>query len=291
MADIIKKKILIVEDEVGLTEILKSFIEERRDGYEVYLAYDGEEGLRMINDLALDLIILDMKMPRVGGIEVYKHITAKDGHTKIPVLICTARDELEDFFNDIEAAGFINKPIDMGLMLNEVDRIISGKEKPIIFLMDPVDRGESRKMKTIMRKQGYKIVDIRDITMFRTAISDHRPELLIVGYEQKDMKGEEFIKSVRKILFSLPEDEEQLFSLKTLPILVYTTSDNNYKEKALNAGATSYMGKLESAESFIKIIKTALLEDEREREIKRIMGSSEGPKDKPKISDLGMFGM
>ena len=67
-----KKKILIVEDEASLHESLGEFLSA--EGFEVLNAYDGEEGLLKTNEIKPDLIILDLKMPKMNGIEFLKKI-------------------------------------------------------------------------------------------------------------------------------------------------------------------------------------------------------------------------
>lgn len=66
------KKILIVEDEKSLAQAYQTILEKH--GYQVQLAYDGEEALELIEKTAVDLILLDINMPKMNGLEMLKHL-------------------------------------------------------------------------------------------------------------------------------------------------------------------------------------------------------------------------
>ena len=86
------KKILVVEDEKPLTEALRSKLEH--EGFEVYVAKNGEEGITMLNDDEFDLVLLDLLMPKIDGFGVLEEIKKK--HLKVPVFIQTNFDEPSD---------------------------------------------------------------------------------------------------------------------------------------------------------------------------------------------------
>ncbi len=82
-----KKSILIIEDEQSVAAFIKQGLNEA--GYEVYLAYNGEQGLELIQQKAIDLIILDVILPGTDGIEVARQIR-KSGFTQVPILMLSA---------------------------------------------------------------------------------------------------------------------------------------------------------------------------------------------------------
>jgi len=80
-----EKKILIIEDEKILLELLqKKLIDE---GYEVFIAHNGEEGLRVMRKIKPDLILLDIVMPKVDGFEVMETMLKDEKLKNIPVVI------------------------------------------------------------------------------------------------------------------------------------------------------------------------------------------------------------
>lgn len=126
-----KKIILVIDDDPDLTEIIKAVL--IGTGYEVTTACDGLEGLERLKNITPHLIVLDMNMPRMNGISFYHEIMKGNaGKTKYPVLILTARANLEEFFKDMDVDGFMTKPFEIDQLVKEVGIIISKRypEKP-----------------------------------------------------------------------------------------------------------------------------------------------------------------
>ena len=82
-----KKHILIVEDEEHLAEALAHNLQF--EGYTTTVAYDGEEGLRLAQSIQFDLIVLDIMMPKLDGLEVCRRIRTTG--SRVPVLFLTAK--------------------------------------------------------------------------------------------------------------------------------------------------------------------------------------------------------
>jgi len=124
-----KKTILVVDDEAALVELIK--IRLTKAGYEVLTAGNGKEALEILHDIAPDLIILDINMPVMGGVELYHRIYEKTGHhPQYPVIFLTVREEMEEMFtHDLEAAGFIPKPFKFDHLMSEIERVLKGLEK------------------------------------------------------------------------------------------------------------------------------------------------------------------
>lgn len=93
-----KKKILIVEDDGILQKALQEFLLE--DGFEVFGALDGEEGLEMAKGKNPDLILLDIILPKKDGYEVLKELKLDENTKKIPVVLLTNLGSI----NDVEKA-------------------------------------------------------------------------------------------------------------------------------------------------------------------------------------------
>jgi two-component system alkaline phosphatase synthesis response regulator PhoP len=103
-----KKHILIVEDEEHLAEALAHNLQF--EGYTTTVAYDGEEGLRLAQSIQFDLIILDIMMPKLDGLEVCRRIRATGN--RVPVLFLTARSSDADRLLGLKvgADDYIAKP-------------------------------------------------------------------------------------------------------------------------------------------------------------------------------------
>ncbi len=102
------ERILIVEDEKLLRWSLRERLE--REGYEVYEAATGQEGLALADDPGMDMLLLDHRLPDITGIEVLRKLTSN--HADVPVILMTAYSTLETAVEAIKLGAFdyINKP-------------------------------------------------------------------------------------------------------------------------------------------------------------------------------------
>ena len=133
-----QKKILLIDDELDLQQLVKIALKSK--GYHIETANNGIEGLARLETFKPDLIILDMNMPKMGGLEFYQKICDEFNQPQHPVLVLTARANMEELFKEFNIDGFMSKPFDVENLLEEVDTIIkkkSGIVKPI-----RISRGE-----------------------------------------------------------------------------------------------------------------------------------------------------
>ena len=89
-----KPRILIIEDERGLTDVLTYNL--HREGYETVVAHDGQEGLRKAQTNPPDLILLDLMLPGMDGLEVCRQLRASKQTSRVPILMLTAKGEETD---------------------------------------------------------------------------------------------------------------------------------------------------------------------------------------------------
>ena len=102
-----KGKILIIEDEVSLARFIE--LELTFEGYEVSVSHDGREGYEMFESQNFDLILLDLMLPGIDGIEICKRIRKI---SNVPVIILTAKDDVSDKVAGLDsgASDYITKP-------------------------------------------------------------------------------------------------------------------------------------------------------------------------------------
>lgn len=113
-------RILIVDDDVGMTDLLKLHL--RREGLEIETAADAVIALRSIMKELPDLILLDVEMPYMGGLEVLKALKS-DPHSKSrPVIVLTSRTDDETYTEakKLGADAFLNKPVSKERLMQEV---------------------------------------------------------------------------------------------------------------------------------------------------------------------------
>lgn len=116
--------VLVVDDVPDNVEILQLRLESQ--GYEVITAGDGEEGLATVRDKLPDLVLLDIQMPKLDGIEAVKQLKADPSLPFIPVIMVTARADAKDVVAGIEAGGddYLTKPVDQAALMARVKAML-----------------------------------------------------------------------------------------------------------------------------------------------------------------------
>ncbi|MCM8831490.1 MAG: response regulator [Candidatus Omnitrophica bacterium] len=115
-------KILVVDDEERIVDIIEKFLSLQ--GFSVIRAVGGEEALKILDiDTKIDLMILDMKMPKINGMDVIKKIKASDKN--FPILILTGSIDAEKYLVELKQFGFderniLHKPIDFSELLERI---------------------------------------------------------------------------------------------------------------------------------------------------------------------------
>lgn len=117
-------QILVIEDEPDILTLIHKIL--TANGFEVIRASTGEEGLVLASKLNPDLIILDIVMPGLSGLEVLRLLKSKKTTKEVPVIIVSAlnRDIDRQYANDYGADAYIAKPFNIHDILTEVDRLM-----------------------------------------------------------------------------------------------------------------------------------------------------------------------
>jgi len=121
-------KILIIEDEAAIRRVLTKIISEENEAYQVENAEDGLRGVEMISKSDFDLVLCDIKMPKMDGVEVLEKI--KKLKPEIPVVMISGHGDLDTAVNTMRLGAFdyISKPPDLNRLLNTVRNALDRKE-------------------------------------------------------------------------------------------------------------------------------------------------------------------
>ena len=142
-------RILVVDDEVDLAWALRQSLTD--EGYEVSLAHDGTEALAAIAGQRPDLIILDIKMPGMNGLEVCRRLRRDPSCAAVPILFLTVRSGIHDRIEGLDegADDYLSKPFDLGELKARV-RALLRRAQPVPQLdsaqedrLDVVQAGET----------------------------------------------------------------------------------------------------------------------------------------------------
>lgn len=124
------EKVLVVDDDAATVDLVKAYLQ--RDGYRVLVAYDGHEALRLAREGRLDLIVLDLMLPGIDGLEICRTLRAE---SDVPIIMLTARTTDQDKLTGLGlgADDYVTKPFDpreLAARVKAVLRRLPGERGP-----------------------------------------------------------------------------------------------------------------------------------------------------------------
>ena len=167
-------RILIIEDEEAIRRVLVKILSEENASYELFEASDGVSGLNMVKNNNFDLILCDIKMPKMDGVEVLENIKKIKEH--IPIVMISGHGDLETAISTMRlgAYDYISKPPDLNRLLNTVRNALDRQK--LIF--------ENKKLKQIISKKYEMVGDSESMLHIKSIIDKVAPtnaRILVTG--------------------------------------------------------------------------------------------------------------
>lgn len=122
-------KILVVDDDPAVRRLLSQALE--LEGYSVVIASDGEEALRELPGAAPEVVVLDIMMPRMNGLDVLERIRRDPATATLPVILLTARSSKEDVWDGWQRGVdyYMTKPFDVEELLRFIQHVLEGGDR------------------------------------------------------------------------------------------------------------------------------------------------------------------
>lgn len=202
-----KKKILVIDDEEVLRHNVCYMFKVK--GYEAEGASDGLDALEKLKTYTPDLIILDLNMPRMDGIEFYKNLRGSNEKTPIPVLVLTARANMESLFRDLDVDGFMPKPFEIDDLLRESETILrknigrilieESEEHRAARVLIVEDSDELlKKISFVLLSSGFIINAARSGASAMVSVKLDVPDLMLIKMKLKDISGDVVIAKLKQ---------------------------------------------------------------------------------------------
>lgn len=121
-----KAKIVVADDDLDLCELLEMKL--RQSNYDVFTAMDGVQALEAVRTVRPSLVILDIMMPLMSGMEVLRHLKAESATADIPIILMTAKRQESDVNSGfaLGVVDYIVKPFNLKDLVLQVQSVISG---------------------------------------------------------------------------------------------------------------------------------------------------------------------
>ncbi len=206
-----KRKILVVDDKADIREFVQMVLEE--SGYEVLLAQDGEECLRLIAEKRPDMLITDVMMPKKSGFHMLQELRQRDDAVaRMPVLVMTASMNVRQLFDEWKIEGFIQKPFTSADFLAKVEdcwkqrpvadkaTVTREKASPDSLVLVAGEEGVViDKIKSFVESIGHTVLVRQDENKILELAKDLMPEMILVQYRTGE-EGQAAVRIYRRLL-------------------------------------------------------------------------------------------
>lgn len=120
------KKILLIDDEPDFCHFVKANL-EMMGNYKVLIAPNGIQGIKDAVENKPDVILLDIMMPGIDGLEILKRLKANQNTMAIQVIMLTAKDDEDSKVKAVESYcdGYLTKPVEMNVLKSKIDNVVS----------------------------------------------------------------------------------------------------------------------------------------------------------------------
>lgn len=185
-----KKSILVVDDEEDILELIGHHL--TREGFQVTTATNGENAVKAITQKPPDLILLDLMLPGIDGLEVCRILKKENKTADIPIIMLTAKGEESDIITGLElgADDYITKPFSMKVLIARIHAISRRKNRP------PMDKNTVIRIHDLMINPGRHEVLIKGKPVEMT-FSELRILHLLAGRPGWVMTREQIVDAVR----------------------------------------------------------------------------------------------
>ena len=145
-----RKKVILIEDEVKLARFVE--LELRYEGYDVTVCHDGREGLQMVTDGNYDMILLDLMLPGLTGIEICRRVRK---FSNVPIIMLTAKDETMDKVAGLDSGAddYLTKPFAIEELLARMrvafKHAHAGGAKKVILEVQGLEIDTDKRMVTV----------------------------------------------------------------------------------------------------------------------------------------------
>jgi CheY-like chemotaxis protein len=188
-----KPSLLIVDDEQDTCANLSDIFTEL--GYQVATANDGPGALELIDRQAYDVALLDLKMPGMNGLELYREVRRRSADTVAIIVTAFGGSETAKSALDAGAWRIVPKPVKLPDLLGFVDEATS---QPLVMIVDD-DHDLCHSMWDLLREQGYRVALAHDLGSSAKYLQRQTPQVVLIDMKLPDADGSRVLEVVRDL--------------------------------------------------------------------------------------------
>ncbi len=185
-------RILVVDDEPDICENLRDIFSEL--GYHVDVASDGPGALRLLGEQRYDVALLDLKMPGMDGLALYRHIRHHSAETVAILITAYAGNTTAEEAMTAGAWKVMSKPVDFERLLDHVSKAL---DQPLILLVDD-DQDLCQSLWDVLRAEGYRVALAHNVAAARSQIGRAPFRAALVDLILPDGGGIDVLESAKR---------------------------------------------------------------------------------------------
>ena len=253
-------KVLVVEDEAITREQLARSI--RKEGFEVVTAKDGQAGLEMFKSERPEILITDLRMPRIDGLELMREV--RDLSRTVQIILVTAFGETDTAVSALRegALDYLKKPIDMGLLelaLGRAKEKIAEYKKvlpfPVLLLADDEEPTRNR-LARVLEKEGWKVHTASDGEEAISVFQQMKIDIVVLDIKMPKKDGLQTLHEMRAIT----DDFEAM--------ILTGYGDESSAIQAMRDGAMNFLKKPIDIDQLIVVVEKAIEKIHVDRSLK-----------------------
>jgi len=197
------KNILLAEDDRGTALFVKTQLELK--DYRVYTAGNGLEALKILSSQPIDLIITDVVMPEMDGVDLYEAIKKDPKTTNIPIIIVTDKVMFKESFANLGVSFFVEKSSDISILLNKITSVQKNSAEERKFskiLICGIHSNVLTQMSTALKGMNYLVTAARSSNEILSAALTMKPHVIVLDVLfQDNISAAELIRALRCFSF------------------------------------------------------------------------------------------
>jgi two-component system response regulator HydG len=246
-----KLRILVVDDNPEFCQNLADILQEK--GWEVATAYDGFKALESVKQSGFDLVLIDIKMPVMNGVETFKKMKEIAPGTPVIMMSAYAVEELIREALHEEVFGFLKKPVDFEKLYNLIEQATA--KGALILLVDD-DQQFCANINNILTDKGYRVSIAHDGNMAIEKVWENNFDIILLDMKLPPLNGLETYLAIREIRWNVV----------VIVITGYPQEMGDLTQKALQGSAYVCLEKPVNMDELI-----SLLEKIKEQKVKGVL--------------------
>jgi CheY-like chemotaxis protein len=181
--------IVIIDDDPMACDLQQRHL--AKNGYEVVCTSDGQEGIKKINELMPDVILLDVILSDMSGWQVLTYVKSQPELVHIPVIMLTMVDEKNTAYS-LGAAAYLTKPIDWEKLVVTINKCVRKAGQDAILVVD--DDADARKLaRLVLENEGYTVIEAENGYLGLMRVAERIPSVILLDLLMPNMNGHEFL--------------------------------------------------------------------------------------------------